>query len=91
MYGTHSFELLLEPLSVLVVLQLSSTLVPLSLAERPGKLLHLGAQLPRIPLQVSHLALPLGLVALQLQSHLMFSLLQLLSEVEKINALTGDL
>lgn len=85
MCGTYSVELLLEALSVLAVLQLGSTLVPLGLAEGLGEPLHLGAQLPHIPLQVPHLALPLGLTALQLQPQLMPALLQLLHRGGKIN------
>ena len=68
---------------MLAVLQLSSTLVPLRLAEGLSEPLHLGAQLPHIPLQFHHLALPLGLAALQLQPQLMPALLQLLHSGEK--------
>lgn len=85
MFGTHGVELLPEPLRVLAVLQLGSTLVPLGLAEGLAEPLHLGAQLPRIPLQVAHLALPLGLAALQLQPQLMPALLQLLHGGGKID------
>lgn len=83
MCETHSVELLSESLSVLAVLQLSSTLVPLRLTEGLSEPLHLGAQLPHIPLQVPHLALPLGLAALQLQPQLMPALLQLLYRSDK--------
>lgn len=76
--GTHSAELLPESLSVLVVLQLDPTLVPLGLGEGLGEPLHLGGQLPRIPLQLHHLALPLGLAAIELQPQLMLALLQFL-------------
>lgn len=75
---THGVQLLPESPSVLAVLQLGSTLVPLGLAEGLGEPLHLGAQLPHIPLQIPHLALPLGLAALQLLPQLMPALLQLL-------------
>lgn len=81
--GTHSVELLPESLSVLVVLQLDSTLVPLGLGEGLGEPLHLGAQLPRIPLQLHHLALPLGLAAIELQPQLMLALLQFLHRGRK--------
>lgn len=64
MCGTHGVELLPKSLRVLAVLQLGSTLVPLCLAEGLCEPLHLGAELPHIPLQVPHLALPLGLAAL---------------------------
>jgi len=76
--GTHRVELLPEPLRELSVLQPGSALAPLGLAEGRGEPLHLGAQLPRVPLQVQHLALPLGLAALQLQPQRMPALLQLL-------------
>lgn len=75
-------ELLPESPSVLAVLQLSSALVPLRLAEGLCEPLHLGAQLPHILLQVDHLTLPLGLAALQLQPQLMPALLQLLQRGE---------
>lgn len=75
MRGTHCTELLPESLCVLAVLQPGSTLVPLGLTERLSEPLHLAAQLPRIPLQVPPLALPLGLAGLQLQPQLMPALL----------------
>lgn len=81
--GTHSVELLPESLSVLVVLQLDPTLVPLGLSEGLGEPLHLGGQLPRIPLQLRHLALPLGLAAIELQPQLMLALLQFLHRSRK--------